>query len=223
MSIFGWSYPPGCNGPPDDGGDPHPASEQICEILTDAEVDQAVIDQVTSIVDGLAADLNQECPVCLEAAARAELQADAELSELERKDAKHVHIDEPLPPTLPCPRLELNWVPIDELAVKESEVWMYEKAGVPVPRNDWLCEYLMVLPLQSGDIRQVDGCLEFPVLITSTRCARNGLSPVVNGVVEVPWRDGKHIQWDAKALGGHLPMFAVCGEVFTKLEPEQSR
>jgi hypothetical protein len=51
-------------------GDPHPDSEKIYLILEEAGVDCDVIDKVCGIFDTLAAQLNQECPRCLEQWAR---------------------------------------------------------------------------------------------------------------------------------------------------------
>lgn len=74
MSMFGWSYPPGCNGPPEDD-QLHPKSEEVQAILEDAGVDQLTIDRVIVIVDRLILEAKRGCPRCLEAAAR-ELKED---------------------------------------------------------------------------------------------------------------------------------------------------
>ena len=69
--IFGWSYPPGCSGPPGDTGDISPQSEEIYNILEDASCEQELIDAVCKIVDDLAyAAIN--CPECNKRAAEAE-------------------------------------------------------------------------------------------------------------------------------------------------------
>lgn len=71
MGIFGWSYPPGCSGPPDDDcPGPHPSEEQLDELLTGAGVDPAIVDKACEILGGvvkqLLAEQAKECPVCLD-------------------------------------------------------------------------------------------------------------------------------------------------------------
>ena len=73
-SIFGWSYPPGCSGPPtDDGAALSPQSEEVYCILEDVGCEQKVIDGVVKIVDDLA-DLAAHCPRCEKQRNEAELQ-----------------------------------------------------------------------------------------------------------------------------------------------------
>ena len=48
--IFGWSYPPGCSGPPDD----KPASElveNVLELLEEAGVPDAINDEVVKLIE----------------------------------------------------------------------------------------------------------------------------------------------------------------------------
>ena len=71
MSIFGWSYPPGCSGPPEEH-EPHPKSEEAWEMMEAAGVDESVIDKVCSLIDELAIKAEQECPQCLAAYAKQE-------------------------------------------------------------------------------------------------------------------------------------------------------
>lgn len=69
MGIFGWSYPPGCSGLPEDNmPDPHPKSVEMYSLLEAAGVDQSVIDKACQIVDDLAAEIGIECPRCVERA-----------------------------------------------------------------------------------------------------------------------------------------------------------
>lgn len=74
MGKFGWSYPPGCSGPPEEPG-MHPKSEEVWEILEKAEVSEEVITQVTAIVDELAILSEKECTFCLDRLAAEELKA----------------------------------------------------------------------------------------------------------------------------------------------------
>jgi len=55
MNKFGWSYPPGCSGPPDDEPAISPQSEEVCFILEEeAGCAPEIIDKVVKIVDGMA-------------------------------------------------------------------------------------------------------------------------------------------------------------------------
>lgn len=76
MGIFGWSYPPGCNGPPE-CPDPPPESEAMYELLESAGVDQETIDKACEIVESLVARANEECPQCLQRMAEAEEKGNA--------------------------------------------------------------------------------------------------------------------------------------------------
>lgn len=73
MGIFGWSYPAGCSGPPDDP-DPCPESEAMYVLLEDAGCDQDVIDKACKIVYDLAVKSYADCPACMRAAAIAEAE-----------------------------------------------------------------------------------------------------------------------------------------------------
>jgi hypothetical protein len=73
-SIFGWSYPPGCSGPPADDEPPiSPQSEEVCLLLEEAECEQELIDKVVKIVDDLAF-LAANCPECEKRSAEAEIK-----------------------------------------------------------------------------------------------------------------------------------------------------
>lgn len=77
-SIFGWSYPPGCSGVPDDESTISPESEEIYSILEDAECEQEIIDKVTIIVDNLAYKAIN-CPECEKRSAEAEAKYHKEI------------------------------------------------------------------------------------------------------------------------------------------------
>jgi len=52
MGIFGWSYPPGCTGPPDDDfPDPSPLVEEVLARLEAADVPAEVCDKVVSLIE----------------------------------------------------------------------------------------------------------------------------------------------------------------------------
>jgi len=50
-SVFGWSYPPGCSGPPDDVPMPSELVEGVLELLEDAGVPTSVNDQVVKLIE----------------------------------------------------------------------------------------------------------------------------------------------------------------------------
>jgi len=65
MSLFGWSYPPGCSGGPYDNDlGPHPLSEEICALLEQLGCDQERIDYICQEVEKLATLARAVCPVC---------------------------------------------------------------------------------------------------------------------------------------------------------------
>lgn len=79
-SIFGWSYPPGCSGPPDEP----PESELAIEVwglLEDAGVDQATLERIDSAIYELEAKADAPCPECERRAIEAEAAADAAYAE----------------------------------------------------------------------------------------------------------------------------------------------
>ena len=74
MGFFGWSYPPGCSGPPEEP-EMSPEGESVWAMLENVEVDEAVIEQVCKVVEELVIKANAECPQCLERWAEAEQNA----------------------------------------------------------------------------------------------------------------------------------------------------
>ena len=114
---------------------------------------------------------------------------------------------------MPCPRLEFRWERISE--------------DGDFGRFNWKCVYSLVLPLGEHDIRSTDvegNPREKALEIGVTRSnIGHGYSPVREGKVETPFRDGTHAKWDCDALGGHLPIVAVCGDVATLVEKQPKR
>lgn len=103
--------------------------------------------------------------------------------------------------TLPAPRLQLRW---------ESE---------------FLCHYELVLPLRELDIRRELGDRDevgsrfLAVPLGCTRRGGSGNVPVLeDGRVDMPYRDGCHIKWDAAAL--NLPAFAIWQDLVTRIESQ---
>jgi hypothetical protein len=102
---------------------------------------------------------------------------------------------------MPLPRLELRWK-------KDGKDWTRS-----------ICEYLLILPLGEYDIRRTKKQPNFEVLISTTKSkGSTDHSPVYNGKVHTPFRDGAHAQWDSEVLGG-LPVYAVCGRFKTRITP----
>jgi hypothetical protein len=62
--MFGWSYPPGCNGPPEDNV-MSPDAEKAWAILEKEGVEESIIEQICSIIDSLHIKAHADCPRCL--------------------------------------------------------------------------------------------------------------------------------------------------------------
>jgi len=109
-------------------------------------------------------------------------------------------------PNIPCPRLEFRWT-------KTGEDWLKR-----------ICTYSLVIPLSKYDMRREDEdgirvSEEFALEIGSTQVdGGDGSVPIDNGEVDTPFRDGAHARWDRKALGGHIPIVAVCGNEWSLVE-----
>lgn len=108
---------------------------------------------------------------------------------------------------LPLPRLEFTWR-------KQGSRW-----------SERVCDYFLVLPIDELDIRSntAEKCGvydEWRVYIGQTRVCGDEKRPIdEDGKVETPFRDYTHMMRDAKSLGS-LPKYAVCEDVFTKIEDE---
>ena len=104
---------------------------------------------------------------------------------------------------MPCPRLELEWV-------KTGNTWKKRE-----------CVYSLVLPLGDYDVRAENEDGKRVRNETKAEIGRTRVSggkdepPIWDGVVDLPFRDGAHAFFDSEALGGHIPVVAVCGKVFS--------
>lgn len=83
MGKFGWSYPPGCSGPPDDEYESSPESDEVCGLLNEAGIDIAIIDKVCEIIDRLA---YRECEKCTREQNEAEAKMEAEMAKAWREN-----------------------------------------------------------------------------------------------------------------------------------------
>ena len=96
----------------------------------------------------------------------------------------------------PCPRFQFKWV----------------KVGLNWEKR--ICIYSLILPLKKLDVRHTDGNnnpTEQVLEISRTNVTDgNGEPPIYAGIVNTPFRDGVHAQWDNEALGGHISIIAVC-------------
>lgn len=114
----------------------------------------------------------------------------------------------PRDPNLPCPRFEFRWI-------KTGETWTERE-----------CIYSLVIPIRPFDIRaELDDSgpvkykSEFRVVLGRTKCGGgNGQEPIRDGVVDTPFRDHAHAQWDCVGLGGHIPIVSVCGDAHSVVE-----
>ena len=105
---------------------------------------------------------------------------------------------------MPCPRLELEWHKIEYNWYKRE------------------CVYSLVLPLREYDVRKENEGGEIvrteikSELGRTTVSGGNGKPPIWDdGTVDMPYRDGAHAFFDQEALGLHIPVVAVCGDVFS--------
>lgn len=80
----------------------------------------------------------------------------------------------------------------------------------------------MLFPLGEYDIRRTDAegneyRSEFKVELGRTKVTGGRDTPPIweDGTVEMPFRDGAHAKFDKRALGDHIPIVAVCGNVFS--------
>ena len=119
---------------------------------------------------------------------------------------------------LPTPRLQLRWA--------ESEHNGYQ----------WQCHYELVMPLGKWDVRaevykngkELKKKLTELVVQMKTPSLRQTSSRFppctyeTGRFCDTPFRDGAHIQWDAKELG-NLPMYCIApdGMAFVIEEPKQ--
>lgn len=106
-------------------------------------------------------------------------------------------------PGLPLPRLELLWK-------RTSRDWSKK-----------YCIYSLVIPLTKNDIRRenINGNKIreiYRIIIGRTRCT-GGSKPVLNGVVDTPFRDRAHAKWDSEVL--RIPVYAVCDGQFSLVWP----
>jgi len=104
---------------------------------------------------------------------------------------------------MPHTRLELRWHKTDD------------------PEWRWRCDYNLVIELWDLDIRgEVYNDDDELLRREKEKCVNLGSTKsdgghdrldLRNQRIHEPFRDGAHIQWDNHRLGGHLPMFVVCG------------
>lgn len=104
---------------------------------------------------------------------------------------------------LPSPRLQLRWE-------KTGETW-----------EDRVCHYELCFPLSEYDIRREAANgerlhTEYVVELGATKVRGGDKSPIHNGKVDTPFRDGVHAMWDGVKL--NLRVFAVCDSYFTEVE-----
>ncbi|MCE2580739.1 hypothetical protein LDL36_20270 [Komagataeibacter sp. FNDCR1] len=116
---------------------------------------------------------------------------------------------------------------------KSLACWYRDGAGyegLPVPRLQlrWtdggtICHYELILQLQSADIRrEVDGKTRSCLMAIPMSWTRTS-SPVErgpDGKIRKPYRDGRHIEWDAAQLG--LPAYVVWRGEAQRLEGLQT-
>ncbi|MEO7716281.1 MAG: hypothetical protein ABIY70_08755 [Capsulimonas sp.] len=90
------------------------------------------------------------------------------------------------------------------------------------PGDVLIADYFLCLPIREGDVRSEgehfsDGVLR--IVMGSTRCTGPISKYVHEGEVSAPYRDGRHIEWDALRL--NLRAFAVFGDDVTRILPAE--
>lgn len=95
-------------------------------------------------------------------------------------------------PDLPIPRLEIEWV-------ERNAYDGYQ----------WECRYVLVRRHLLGDVECVP--------LGSTKVGRSQPPEIGNEHMDLPFRDGVHIQWDARHLG--FPAFVRYGDQVRPIDP----
>lgn len=116
---------------------------------------------------------------------------------------------------LPLPRLELRWSkPRFNPKTMREDTW-----------TNRTCTYSLVLPISEKDIRSNTkdkiGVLKSKTIVISKTNVSGGCNPYPvkeDGSIDIPYRDGVHIEWDNESLGGHLPMIVICGKKWKLLD-----
>lgn len=106
--------------------------------------------------------------------------------------------------SLPAPRLQLRWEPNQGTKRYPSE------------RYPWTCRYELVMPLRDGDIRGDEGKKKRRQLtvrmgvktLRGSDCEPMYRWPTNEFFADAPYRDGRHAEWDANALGG-IPIYVI--------------
>lgn len=134
-SVFGWSYPPGCSGPPE-YPDPAPQSLEVWGILEGAGVDESVIETVIEIVDGLA-EKAANCPECARQRREAEAHNMRALLKCEETEDKFAERDSaPLVKPQSEATVYDNWK-IQQEIMNTTEILMTD----PTTDTDEECKY----------------------------------------------------------------------------------
>lgn len=120
-----------------------------------------------------------------------ELELISNCSNETKKEFKMLDVE-----NLPMPRLQIRWEMVDEV------------------QNKWTAHYELVIPLNPYDGRREDGRNYIAVPFGTTKVT-SAHSPIKNGKVSTPFRDGVHIKWDQEKL--KLPAFAIYGDRVTQI------
>lgn len=139
---------------------------------------------------------------------------------------------------LPVPRLQFRWEqmppePYDAERMKMVRaIWKSAKQPgdtrkTPTKDYVWQCHYELVLALDTNDIRNPHEYKKPGELTVALGGCKRKTSedrpPVWGGTkVDTPFRDGAHAGWDGLQLG-RPPVYAICGDVVTKVEMDWSR
>ena len=119
-------------------------------------------------------------------------EPDKEITErIVRKSARH---------DLPFPRLQLTWMRLDDY--------------------NWFCRYDLLLKMTDSDSRgnDVDEYNGVRMLLIEMGSTTRGTErePITGGVLDTPYRDGAHIQWDGDLL--ILPKYVVWNDRYNTID-----
>ena len=109
---------------------------------------------------------------------------------------------------LPFPRLELRW--------------RKPRKDEDVSPDAWCCDYVLVLHKRHIGDQRCNGprgafaARDVEFVLNTTIRGGGGSGPILGDIVDTPFRDGCHAQWDSEVLG--IPAYAVFGKKFTEVE-----
>lgn len=114
-----------------------------------------------------------------------------------------------------------NSMTIEEFRKEPALVLEWFKTTV---KDNWICEYYLQVPLRDTDIRWKKKKTFLKLKLGGTKTQTNNPTYPINRfekekgsiILETPFRDGAHIQWDSDVLN-NIPMYVVYGDIIQRL------